>query len=163
MHFNIIHPSTPVFIKRSPSFRLSHQNPVLRMFCNTTVFLQNSTRSTSYTNIYQRYAVKFIRRMFSKPCNYILSSLLTQRQRSVRPNSEESLPFSLWTVFSQVRWHVASRIVYGRNFLRIYDGNIAFQMNFKMQRLDESCYTARKTETLKQTDFNQLILFYCVL
>ena len=82
--------------------------------------------------------------MFLKPCNYILSSLLIQRQYSVRPNSEESLPFSLRTIFSQVHWYVASRISYGRNFLHIYEGNIPSQINFKMQRSDESCYMARK-------------------
>jgi hypothetical protein len=44
----------------------------MHIFRNTIVFLH---RSTSYVNIYQRYAVKFIRGMFSKPCNYILSYL----------------------------------------------------------------------------------------
>lgn len=138
-------------------------NPCIHRFWNAVVFLIYTTSSTSYMNICQRYAVKFIRRMYSKPCYYILSSVLTQRQCSVRPNSEESLPFCLWTGFSQVHWHMASRIFYCRNFLRIYDGSISSQMNFKMQRSDECCYMARKPKNLKQTDFNQLFLSYCVL
>jgi hypothetical protein len=125
MHFNIIHPSTPIFDKRSLSFRLSQ---AVHIRCEK---LLHSSITTQVAQVTQTYTKGTPWNLFGE-CSLNLAItffLLFIDTKTVFGKANQRRKFALLSMdrFLSSPLHGTSRISYGRSFIRIYDRNIPSQ------------------------------------